>query len=140
MKKFNFSYPQAFLAALVLPILLAMPLQLAHAYQIPTTASGTWTVVGGVAQKTTPSGVRVNIAITAPTLANATLAFSLLNNTQAMNGTGAVVAAMPEGNFLTPALPDGTNGVQLVSTMGTACAGSAAYASNLRLRQCHSKW
>ena len=56
MKKLTLPNLQVLIAALVWTILLVMPAQLAHAYQVPTTAAGTWTLVGGVAQKTTPSG------------------------------------------------------------------------------------
>ena len=116
MKKLTLPNLQVLIAALVWTILLVMPAQLAHAYQVPTTAAGTWTLVGGVAQKTTPSGVRVNIT------PSSTVTISALNNTSQMAGltTGATL-----GTFLTPALPLATNGLQLI----TASTGANAFAA-----------
>jgi uncharacterized repeat protein (TIGR01451 family) len=120
MKKFNFSYLQAQFAALILPILLATPMQLAQAYQVPTSGANTWTVVGGFAQKSTPSGVRVNVSTTG------IVGFATLNNTALMAGTTAT--GTPVGTFLTPALPAATNGLQL--TTSTAASNSLATTCN----------
>ena len=104
----RFACLKAAFVSLALLVLMS-PVQ---AYQIPTTASGTWTVVGGVAQKTTPSGVRVNISTTG------IVGLSALNNTALMAGTTAT--GTPVGTFLTPALPAATNGLQLLTSQVAA--------------------
>ena len=98
--------------------LLAIHTQQALAFQIPTTASGTWTNVGGVAQKTTPSGVRVNVALV-NTHASNPLSLNTLNNTALM--TGLTSTGATAGAFLSPQLPTGTNGLAILATTATAC-------------------
>ncbi len=93
------------------------PFQQALAYQIPADAANTWTVTGSTASKSTPSGVRVNIAIT-----GAPLTFSALNNTAFMAGAGTTGATV--GTFTTPALPQTTNGLQILASIGDTCAVS----------------
>jgi trimeric autotransporter adhesin len=107
----------AFIFASVFAIL---PTHQAQAYQIPADAGNAWVVAGATATKSTPSGVRVNIAITgAPTV------FQTLNNTTFMAGAGATGATV--GTFTTPALPQTTNGLQIfVGTTGCQTAFAAS--------------
>ena len=104
--------------AFVLGMLFAVaPVQQALAYQIPADAANTWTVVGSTASKSTPSGVRVNIAIT-----GAPLVFQLLNNTSCLAGSGTASGAgvcPAPGAFVNPNLPTATNGLQLLATTDT---------------------
>jgi trimeric autotransporter adhesin len=97
--------------------LLAVSNQPAFAFQIPADAGNAWTVAGTTASKSTPSGVRVNVAIT-----GAPISFSALNNTSLMAGVGA--AGTPVGTFLTPALPLATNGLQILAALGATCQAS----------------
>jgi trimeric autotransporter adhesin len=97
--------------------LLAVCNQPAFAFQIPADAGNAWTVAGATASKSTPSGVRVNVAIT-----GAPINFSALNNTSLMAGVGA--AGTPVGTFLTPALPLATNGLQILAALGATCQTS----------------
>lgn len=89
----------------------------AYAFQIPADSGNTWTVVGTTASKSTPSGVRVNVAI-----AGAPISFSALNNTSFMAGLGAT--GTPVGTFLTPALPLTTNGLQILAAVAATCQTS----------------
>ena len=126
MKKFNFFYLRTLLAALILPILSVIPLQQAHAYQIPADAANSWAgVVGGqTASKSTPSGVRVNIALTGTLIINA----GGLNNTTLMAGPST---------FLTPALPAATNGLWILSGGTTTTAlGASCTTSNPSTLNC----
>ena len=97
--------------------LLAVCNQPANAFQIPADAGNAWTVAGATATKSTPSGVRVNVAIT-----GAPINFSALNNTSFMAGLGAT--GTPVGTFLTPALPLATNGLQIIATLAATCQTS----------------
>lgn len=96
--------------------------QQALAFQIPADAANTWVVAGSTASKSTPSGVRVNVAIT-----GAPLVFQLLNNVSCVAGSGVAdlttgVCPSP-GTFTTPALPQTTNGLQILATT-TGCQGT----------------
>jgi trimeric autotransporter adhesin len=102
------------LAALATALLFK---QQAWAYQIPADAANTWTVAGTTASKSTPSGVRVNVAIT-----GAPIVFAALNNTSFMAGLGAT--GTPVGTFLTPALPLTTNGLQIQANLAASCQTS----------------
>lgn len=96
---------------------LAVWTQHAYAFQIPADTLNTWTVAGATASKSTPSGVRVNVAIT-----GAPISFSALNNTSLMAGLGAT--GTPVGTFLTPALPLTTNGLQILAAVAATCQTS----------------
>ena len=98
-------------------VLLIACNQPAFAFQIPADAGNAWTVAGGIASKSTPSGVRVNVAIT-----GAPMSFLALNNTSLMAGLGA--AGTPVGTFLTPALPLATNGLQILASLAATCQAS----------------
>ena len=98
-------------------VLLIACNQPAFAFQIPANAANTWTVAGATASKSTPSGVRVNVAIT-----GTPMSFSALGNTSLM--AGVTNAGTPVGTFLTPALPLATNGLQILASLAAACQAS----------------
>lgn len=98
-------------------IALTMP-QIATAYQIPTTTSGTWSGSGttAAADKSTPGGLKMTV-----TISGAAMTFGVRNNT-ALQTTKTITV---------PALPSTTNGIQVTSTAQSSCVATATTCANL---------
>jgi uncharacterized repeat protein (TIGR01451 family) len=92
--------------SLLLVFALTTP-QMAIAYQIPTTTSGSWTGIGttAAATKDTPSGLRTTVSVT-----GSGMTFSARTDT----------ALLMSSNTTVPLLPATTNGIQVLATV-TGC-------------------
>lgn len=67
---------------------ILLPVQVAIAFQIPADGADTWVVTGGVAAKSTPSGVKVSVAVTGA------VSITTLNNVTQMSGAGLTPTAV----------------------------------------------
>jgi uncharacterized repeat protein (TIGR01451 family) len=105
------------ITSLLLVFAMTTP-QMAIAYQIPTTTSGSWTGTGttAAATKDTPSGLRTTVSIS-----GSGMTMGARNNTSLQTANTVTV----------PALPLTTNGVQVIATANSSCNDAATTCNNL---------